>query len=628
MMSNGSESTPQGARLQTLHRQNISGTSVSRNPSRLSVVIGPTETPLSIRMSEPLDDVFQTLVTSRFSNVSGRKRRDSNHIRLYLTVWCSVPPEYSLLTTMDVPDASWVSLDSNGTFLFTDYVHRIRDPLLDFPVLVRSVDDLARDMTRIFSIAASLYGEVAQYHGSLYAGISLTNLWGTAVRGLEAPPERQAQVATWHTEIEFTPGRTVGNSIFHILSSLLRDLQYEQSEQPVREIPKKLGYDVQPKNQSSAPGLDDKTKERALLLMRFYWRDRIFEIGSAANIEYFSQFEDYWETDHYVAALEISKVISDDDLLRVTSENPPRYALPLGGFQGRYYSATPDGVVTLSSSREQVLANLHIALEKWGEKAYGLLEALIRLGGRAPFYDLVREIEDVLGYEFVPSYHLPRLASLQLVYKTGSNKYPDWTMPPEIVPMVEQELADYTRPARPRAPRSSPSDRVVVVEGTMEAIATEIVRKRRDINLTFLDRFRTELFRQNEMATADIRKPCSNEEDFNNRILNLTNLIDGIGANSVRGLLTGATPEPGSINILEALLQEHFPQYDRGVITSLRMTTRLRSKKYPIHADTPEFVEALRDFGSGSFPPDWQELWEAVLAEYLNTLTKLLDCIR
>ena len=627
MMSSRSESTPQRARLQALHRQSISGTSVSTKPSRLTVVIGPTDAPLSIPMSQTVDDTFRTLVASEFTNVSGRERRDSKHIRLHLNVRSGAPSECPSLTTIGEPDASWVSIDSDGTFMLTDYIHRIQDPLLDSPVLVRSTDELARDMQRIFKVVHRFYRETSGYEGALYVGISLTNVWGAGVRGLEPPPERQAQVATWHTEAEVTSGRTAGDAIFYALSSLLRDLQYRESEQPVREILEKLGYKVQLKKQPNGPELDDKAKERALLLMRFYWRDRIFEIGSAASIPYFSQFEDYWEADHYVAALEISKVMSDQDLLRVTTQNPPRYALPLGGFQGQYYSATRDGEVTLSSSREQVLANLHTALEKWEEKAYGLLQALINLGGRAPFFDLVSEIEDVLGYEFVPSYHLPRLASLQLVFKTGSNKYPDWTMPPEIVPTVEQELREYTRPARSRAPTSSPSGRVVVVEGTMEAIATEIVRKRRDINLTFLDRFGTDLFRQNEMATADIRKPCSNEEDFNNRILNLTNLIDGIWTDSFRGLVTAA-PEPGSINILEAFLEEYLPEYERRTITSLRMTTRLRSKKYPIHADTPEFVEALRYFGFGSFPPDWQELWEAVLAEYLATLTKLLDSMQ
>lgn len=53
--------------------------------------------------------------------------------------------------------------------------------------------------------------------------------------------------------------------------------------------------------------------------------------------------------------------------------------------------------------------------------------------------------EKVLGYEYVPSYLLPRFGPLKLVFKTGSNKYPDWTMPPEIIPAVREELVTYKK---------------------------------------------------------------------------------------------------------------------------------------------------------------------------------------
>jgi hypothetical protein len=37
----------------------------------------------------------------------------------------------------------------------------------------------------------------------------------------------------------------------------------------------------------------------------------------------------------------------------------------------------------------------------------------------------------------------------KLIFKTGSNKYPNWTMPPEIIPIVETELAAYEKSRKP-----------------------------------------------------------------------------------------------------------------------------------------------------------------------------------
>jgi len=397
----------------------------------------------------------------------------------------------------------------------------------------------------------------------------------------------------------------------------LRKLQRRQ------EILQKQLGEVESKEEQDRATTDEKIKERTLLLMRFYWKDKIYEIGKGLNIDYFNRYEHYWRIDHYRGALEISKVVADQELLGLIEDNLPQYKVPLGGFRGTYYSATEDGEVTLSDSRDGVRANVRTALGRWGEKAYGVMQALINRRGRATFFDLVDEIEKVLGYEYVPSWLLPRMVPMKLVFKTGSRKYPDWTMPPEMVPVVRQELEAYTRPRKRPRTQSTVSSEVIVVEGTMEAIASEIVRRRRDINLAFMGRFGTQLFRQNEMATADIRKPCSNEEDFNNRILNLTNLINVIWTEEITQLVKGKQPEPGSINILEAFLEQEFPNYDKQIIANLRMMNRLRSKKHPIHADTPELMEALQYFGFGAFPPDWQELWEAVLSKYLETLQSL-----
>jgi hypothetical protein len=201
-----------------------------------------------------------------------------------------------------------------------------------------------------------------------------------------------------------------------------------------------------------------KLSEKALLLMRFYFRDEVCKIGKALRLPYFNQFENYWDMEHYQGALEISKAIADESLSKLIKENPPKYGLSLGGFQGKYYTATEKGEVRLTGSWEDVRKNVHKVLDKWGEKGYGVLQAIINKDGRASYFDIIDEIEKVLGYEYVPSYLLPRFSPLKLVFKTGSKRYPDWTMPTEIVPVVQEELTVYKESSRK-------PDRVSIEEG-------------------------------------------------------------------------------------------------------------------------------------------------------------------
>ncbi len=368
-----------------------------------------------------------------------------------------------------------------------------------------------------------------------------------------------------------------------------------------------------------------KETERALLLMRFYWRDEVYNVGKELNIPYFNQFKNYWDMDHFQGALEVSKAITDNDLLKLTKEKPPKYGLSLGGFQGEYYTVTEKGEVKLSSSWEVVRENVQKALDKWDEKAYSVLQAIINKDGRAAYFEIIDEIEKVLGYEYVPSYLLPRFGPLKLIFKTGSNKYPDWTMPSEIIPVVKEELIAYKKSSKKEERKKFPieedaSGNILLTDRGISNIADKIVQKRREINLIFSDKFKTKLFKDNEMAILGIRKLCSNEEDFNNRILSLTTLIDEINTEELKKSVSKTTG--GSINILEAFLDDRLPNYAKSIIANLRNIVTLRSKKFPIHSDDPKFVGALRYFGF-NIPPDWGDLWEVVLKKYLECLEKI-----
>ncbi|MBA7597236.1 hypothetical protein ES703_04237 [subsurface metagenome] len=387
--------------------------------------------------------------------------------------------------------------------------------------------------------------------------------------------------------------------------------------------------------------IDDKTKERALLLMRFYWLEELYNLGKSLNIPYFGQFKAYWEIDYNEgyreAALEIAKVLSDDQLLQIVEGKPPGYGLvELGGFQGNYYSSAVDGKLELKSSWDSVRKNTRSALGKWKDRVYGVLKAIINKGGRTAYFDLIDEIEKVLGYEFVPSYLLPRLGPLKLVFKTGSNKYPDWTMPPEIIPVVQEEVLKYeTTPKVTRTVRTpiekDASAQIIHSERIVKDVVVRVVQVRRNINLLFesYSEVKTILFKQNEPAILDISRLCANEDDFNNRVLSLSGLIGEIDGDVLKSQIRVQHDEfSGSIGLLEAWLELLQPDYDRRIIKNLRVIQTLRSKKYPIHVDTTKFIKALQYFGSVFPVTDWQELWEAVLSAYLQSLEGLEEVLR
>jgi hypothetical protein len=155
----------------------------------------------------------------------------------------------------------------------------------------------------------------------------------------------------------------------------------------------------------------------------------------------------------------------------------------------------------------------------------------------------------------------------------------------------------------------------------------KLLKKDDILTKLFEHKFNTKLFKENEKAICDIRKLCSNEEEFNNRIMALALLIDQIEVDELKKRIRG-TYEKGSINLLETFLKENFPNYNKRIIQNLRQIITLRSKKYPVHPDDKKFIGAMNYFGIATFPPDWEELWERALRGYLEALQKLLEIIK
>lgn len=339
--------------------------------------------------------------------------------------------------------------------------------------------------------------------------------------------------------------------------------------------------------------------ERALLLMRFYDEKRIYEIGREMNVPYFSQLRDYSEMSYHRGALEISKSMTDEDLLKLTKDNPPKCKLSLGEFRGKYYTATKEGELTLGSSWENVRKDVQQCFANWDKKAYGVLQAIINKNGTVIDTDIADEIEKILGPGYSWQDLLPRLAQRKLIF----NEYNYWKIPPDIIPVIQEELLIYDKSVD---------------------IISKIFQKRREINLIFNSKFKTKLFKHNEMASLDMQKACNNEDDFNNKIQVLSTLIDEIETKKLKKDIN--IDINGSISILEGFLKKNFPGYDEKIVINLRNIMDLRSEKYPIHHDKPEFIKALEYFGF-SYSPEWGKLWEVVLKKYFESLELLYELL-
>jgi len=380
---------------------------------------------------------------------------------------------------------------------------------------------------------------------------------------------------------------------------------------------------------------DDKLKERTILLMRLYGRDEIHKIGTELNIHEIKKFENYWDLDHYKGTYQIARTLDDKKLEELVARNPPKY-ISLGGFQGKHYSVDERGRISFSSSWPTVKENIKKSLDNWGDKAYSVLRALINKKGNSAYFELIDEIGKILGKEYVPSWILPRLEPLKLVFKTGSNKYPRWTIPTEIIPVIEEELKGYQlgsdekefKRAKPKRIAKEQESSLLSIERKLDNLVDNLVDRKREINLIFQNRFSTRFFIDNEKAIMSIKRPCSNEEEFDYRIQGLSSIIDNVEVEKTKKALKINDKVSSSINLMEFLLEENGKSSHKNIIKNLRMLKILRNKKFPTHHDDGKFIEAMNNFGQQTFPPDWEVLWENVLEGTTESLEKFRDSLQ
>jgi hypothetical protein len=111
----------------------------------------------------------------------------------------------------------------------------------------------------------------------------------------------------------------------------------------------------------------------------------------------------------------------------------------------------------------------------------------------------------------------------------------------------------------------------------IQSLVEEIVEGRRWINDLFKNKFKTNLFKQEEYAISQIQKTCRNENDFTNRTAALALLVDRMEALEVDDKL--GEKNKASINRLQVFAEKNIPKLNPECIQNLREIYILRSQK-------------------------------------------------
>ena len=158
-------------------------------------------------------------------------------------------------------------------------------------------------------------------------------------------------------------------------------------------------------------------------------------------------------------------------------------------------------------------------------------------------------------------------------------------------------------------------------------IVEKIIEVRRSIKNLFKAKEIENVFESNE-SVIYLTKPCSKEDDFNNLILIMCGIIneDLEGFKKIVEMPKGQT---GSIVAFNEYLKSEYGEgsFNISIIQNLRDIYTLRSKKFPTHVDTTDWIDKVKTLGFSYPITEWEDLGFKCLELYFeslsNTLTKL-----
>jgi hypothetical protein len=203
----------------------------------------------------------------------------------------------------------------------------------------------------------------------------------------------------------------------------------------------------------------EKIEERRILLSRFF-SGKLYEIGKFLDVNWFNQFDEefksrgwiflYGDTEKEALNLIVNS-ISDKKLKEVFERVEPNL-WGVESFLGEYYTFV-NGKFEVGSKHDEVREDVLKALSGAGERGFAFLKAILELYeegkwdsvyGGAKFSDIVAKMREITGRSIMPSpTNYALFNSYKIYYKTGSNRYPTHTIPPESIPAVKKALEEY-----------------------------------------------------------------------------------------------------------------------------------------------------------------------------------------
>jgi hypothetical protein len=153
------------------------------------------------------------------------------------------------------------------------------------------------------------------------------------------------------------------------------------------------------------------------------------------------------------------------------------------------------------------------------------------------------------------------------------------------------------------------------------------------LDINFNDKFGVRLFNpmpEDSMASLEFVKPCENRNDFTIKIQILAGLLDRINP-KIRDLIKSDHKDEfeRSIKIIEQILKENKPNYNKHIISNLKNLMVLRSLLYPVHVTGSKLISVLNNFGITRYPPDdWEVLFLQIFRISLTSLINLHEEIQ
>jgi len=185
----------------------------------------------------------------------------------------------------------------------------------------------------------------------------------------------------------------------------------------------------------------EKILERGALLKRAFPKVRLYQIGRELDLSYFKEIPNGWRIKEGDCLI-LGAALNDDLLMKILKKYKPRkWAV----FRGRYY-VLQDGKLRIGGFGKHVEEAIRRAKALYGSDVVSVLKSLLKRGGTASLTELKKDVksenlEDVLG-------ELTRLNLIVLSYE--GDKYKEWQILEETIPLIEAELGLKSKRAKRR----------------------------------------------------------------------------------------------------------------------------------------------------------------------------------